>query len=143
MHDCIDAARGAIGTDRHIRGYRYFWAMVASAPLLCACAQPLPPPAPKPVADLAGKAAKPVTNEKPARIVVRFRTVVPYQDPAFLQGVAQQIQAQLSYVASVSSDTHVYLLQPLPGQSSADALKRLVNLPAVLWAEPDRIATPF
>ncbi len=124
---------------------RPLWALLASLPLLGACSETLPlsPPSQKPAATPGGKAATPVAQEQPLRIVVRFRTAVPYQDAAYLQGLGQQVRAELRYVASVSPDTHVYLLQAQAGQASTDILKRLASQPAVLWVEPDRRASPL
>lgn len=76
------------------------------------------------------------------RVIVKFRQTVPYRDAAFLQGIAQQIHARITYISSVSLDTHVYLIEPQPGQSQAELLRRLSDLPSVLRVEADAVAQP-
>lgn len=122
---------------------RHLWTLLTSLPLLAACTETLPVAAPNPAAPPAGKAASPLAEAQPLRVIVRFRTAVPYRDATYLRDMGQQVQAELRYVASVSPDTHVYLLQAQPGLGSADTLKRLASQPAVLWVERDRLATPF
>lgn len=109
--------------------------------MVCACGPT--PPATAPEQDVPGITAQPAANVKATRVVVRYRTATPYRDADYLRNISQQIQAQVSYVASLSPDTHVYALQPLPGQTGTDVLKRLASLPAVLWIEPDRTASSF
>lgn len=77
------------------------------------------------------------------RVIVKFRQSVSYRDAAFLQDMAQQINARITYLSSVSSDTHVYRLEFQPGLNHADILRRLSGLPAVLWVEADAHAQPF
>lgn len=122
---------------------RHLWTLLTSFPLLAACTETLPVAAPNPVAAPDSRAANLPAQAQPLRVIVRFRTAVPYQDAAYLRNLGQQVQAELRYVASVSPDTHVYLLQPQPGLGSTDTLKRLASQPAVLWVERDRLATPF
>lgn len=111
-------------------------------PLLGACAQVASPsPAATGAQTVPLAIVSPVT-EQPVRVIVRFRVAVAYRDPAFVQDLAQQIQAGLSYVSSVSESTHVYLLAPLPGQPAADAIARLMRLPTVQWVERDTIVHP-
>ncbi len=76
------------------------------------------------------------------RVIVKFRQTVPYRDDAFLQSIALQIQARIAYLGSVSPDTHVYRIEPLPGQSQADILQRLSEIPSVLRVETDTVARP-
>jgi hypothetical protein len=76
------------------------------------------------------------------RVVVKFRQAVPYRDAVFLQDMAQHIRARIAYIGSVAPDTHVYQIEPQPGQSHADVLRRLENLPSVLRAEADAVAKP-
>lgn len=76
------------------------------------------------------------------RVVVKFRQVVPFRDPAFLKEMAQQSHAHIVYISSVASDTHVYQIEPEPGQSRADILRRLASLPFVLRVEADAMARP-
>lgn len=79
---------------------------------------------------------------QPLRVIVKFRQAVPYRDAAFLQDIAQQIHARITYISSVSLDTHVYQIEPQPGQSQADLLRRLSDLPSVLRVEADAVAQP-
>lgn len=76
------------------------------------------------------------------RVIVKFRQVVPYRDAAFLQNMAQHIDARIAYISSVSTDTHVYQIEFQPGQSHADILRRLSGIPAVLWVDADAVARP-
>ncbi|MGH6637402.1 MAG: hypothetical protein ACREXN_07295 [Polaromonas sp.] len=76
------------------------------------------------------------------RVIVKFRQAVPYRDAAFLQDIALHIRARIAYISSVSLDTHVYRIELQPGQSQADVLRRLSDLPSVLQVEADAIAQP-
>ena len=76
------------------------------------------------------------------RVIVKFRQTVPYRDAAFLQGIARQIRARITYISSVSPDTHVYQVEPRPGQSHADILQSLSGIPSVLRVEADAMARP-
>ena len=76
------------------------------------------------------------------RIIVKFRSAVPYADAAFLQTLGQQVDARITYLASVSADTHVYRMEPLGNQRPADVLQRLSRVPSVLYVEIDALARP-
>lgn len=76
------------------------------------------------------------------RVIVKFKQTVPYRDAAFLQGIAQQIRARITYISSVSPDTHVYQVESQPGQSRADILQSLSGVPSVLRVEADAMARP-
>ena len=76
------------------------------------------------------------------RVIVKFRQPEPYRDAAFLQDIAQRIHARIVYLSSVSLDTHVYQIEPQPGQSPADVLQNLGVIPSVLWVEADAMAQP-
>lgn len=121
--------------------HRYI-AIVLGLPLIGACAPPASIPVKTSRSGGAPAATVASATEQPVRVIVKFSTTVAYRDPAFLQDLARQIQARLSYVASVSERTHVYLLVPLPGQPMADAITRLMHLPTVESVERDAIATP-
>lgn len=123
--------------------YAQLIAALVGLPLLCACGPAVPVHSEKSGQGIAQETTVQSAHEIPVRVIVKFRRAVPYRDPAFLQDITQQIQARLSYVASVSEDTHVYLLEPLAGHNSAEALKRLANLSTVLSVELDAIATHF
>ncbi len=79
---------------------------------------------------------------KPMRVIVKFRQTVPYRDAAFLQDIAQHIHGRIAYISSVSLDTHVYQVEPQPGQSQADILQSLAAIPSVLRVEADAMAQP-
>ncbi|MHB1248146.1 MAG: hypothetical protein ACYCZL_01855 [Polaromonas sp.] len=81
-------------------------------------------------------------HDQSLRVIVKFRQTVPYRDDAFLQSIALQIQARVAYLGSVSPDTHVYRIEPQPGQSQADILQRLSEIPSVLRVETDTVARP-
>jgi hypothetical protein len=76
------------------------------------------------------------------RVIVKFKQTVPYRDAAFLRDISQQIHARIAYISSVSLDTHVYQVEPQPGQSHADILRSLSAVPSVLRVEADAIAQP-
>ncbi len=110
------------------------------SPALSACSRALAPIDPP-------MQSSPPTSAQQAyaqalRVVVKFRQAVPYRDAVFLQDMAQHIRARIAYIGSVAPDTHVYQIEPQPGQSHADVLRRLENLPSVLRAEADAVAKP-
>lgn len=76
------------------------------------------------------------------RVIVQFRTTVAYADATFLQTLGQQVDARITYLASVSADTHVYKVEPLGNQRPADMLQRLSDAPTVLRTEVDALAHP-
>ena len=124
---------------------RRFWLVVlmASTSLLIACSQTVVAP-PMQNAPSVTKAVVAQPNvDKAVRAVVKFRQIVAYRDPAFVQSLSQQTQARISYVSSVSADTHVYLVEPLGMHDAASAVARLGKLPSVLWVELDSKVTPF
>lgn len=87
------------------------------------------------------------TPTKPAdaralRVIVKFRRTVPFLDAAFLRDLGRQIHARVAYISSVAPDTHVYQIEPEPGQSNADILQRLAGIPSVLRVEADAVARP-
>lgn len=89
----------------------------------------------------------PPTSAKPAaaqalRVIMKFRQTVPYRDEAFLQDISQKIHARIMFISSIAPDTHVYQIEPQPGQSHADILQRLAGLPYVLRVEADAVARP-
>lgn len=76
------------------------------------------------------------------RVIVKFRQSVAYSDPSFLGSLSRQVDAQISYIASIAPDTHSYLVVPHAGQGGAAILSRLSVQPSIAWAEEDRKATP-
>ena len=67
---------------------------------------------------------------------------MPYRDAAFLQDIAQRIHGRIAYISSISLDTHVYQVEPQPGQRQADVLRSLSALPSVQRVEADTLAQP-
>lgn len=102
-----------------------------------ACSPAAPAPQNAPV--LVGLA--PPSMNAPAgqalRLIVKFRQAVPYRDKTFLQDIGLKINAHITYLSSVSEDTHVYQAIPQRGQSSADILRSLSGIPLVLQVEAD------
>ena len=47
-------------------------------------------------------------------------------------------QARFSYIAPISNDGHVYGVQPLQGQTIAQVLQRLRDMPVVRSVEVDQ-----
>ncbi len=79
---------------------------------------------------------------KALRVILKFRQTVPYRDAAFLQDIGHHIHGRITYITSVSLDTHVYQIEPQPGQSHEDILRSLANIPSVLRVEADALAQP-
>lgn len=119
-----------------------FMLCLLGVPLLVACAQAGSPSTAANGTQTAPLAVASPATEQSVRVIIQFRVAVAYRDPVFVKDLAQQIQAGLSYVSSVSDSTHVYLLAPLPGQPVADAIARLMRLPTVQWVERDAMAHP-
>lgn len=118
-------------------------ALLASLVLIPGCGQPEPgrfahsPP----VANTTNKVQTqpPIPRETAVRVVVKFRTVGTGRDAALLAGLARQAQAPVSYVTSVSPDTHVYRIEPAAGQRTDELLARLLAMPGVAFVEVDRV----
>src|SRR5665811_761431 len=108
---------------------------------LPACSPSALAPADSPIQGSPSASAKPAYSQA-LRVIVKFRQIVPFRDPAFLKEMAQQSHAHIVYISSVASDTHVYQIEPEPGQSRADVLRRLASLPFVLRVEADAMARP-
>jgi hypothetical protein len=121
------------------------WQGLALAPalalLLGACSPALTPVTPE-----AQNTPEPAPAVAPSnatmRVIVQFRTPVAYADSTFLQTLGQQANARITYLASVSADTHVYRIEPLGNQRPVDVLQRLSEAPSVLRAEVDALAHP-
>lgn len=82
----------------------------------------------------------PVQRESALRVVVKFRSSGTGRDAALLSGLTRQVQAPVSYIASVSPDTHVYWIELAAGQHADELLKRLRAMPGVVFVEIDRPA---
>ena len=68
----------------------------------------------------------------PIRVILQLRsTSTAFASAAFLQQLQAQTGAPVHYLASVSNDTHVYSIAPKPGQTYAQIVERLRNMPAV------------
>lgn len=102
---------------------------------LAGCSQPAPPQPNPPDAATPNSAIQPYGQ--PLRVIVKFSQAVQYRSDVFLQDLQERIQARVSYLSSVSPDTHVYQLEPQAGQSAAETLQRLGALPFVQRVELD------
>lgn len=75
------------------------------------------------------------------RVIVTFDGQSPaaqYSDAAFIREMQSRTQAQITYLAPVGGATHVYSVQPNPGQSIKQVLQRLGNMLIVRNAEVDQ-----
>ena len=103
---------------------------------LAGCSQPVPPN-PHPPDAAARQNSANLPYGQPVRVIVKFSQAVQYRSDVFLQDMQERIKARVSYLSSVSQDTHVYQLEPQAGQSAAETLRRLGALPFVLRVEMD------
>lgn len=103
---------------------------------LAGCSQPAPPNLNPPDAAARQSSAK-LPYGQPVRVIVKFSEAVQYRNDVFLQDMQERIKARVSYLSSVSQDTHVYQLEPRAGQSATETLQRLGTLPFVLRVEMD------
>jgi hypothetical protein len=71
------------------------------------------------------------------RIIIAFKTDVPYQEAAFIRLLQQRTQASVAYIAAVSTQTFVYRFSPKHGVSVGSVLDQLRSLPEVAWVELD------
>lgn len=112
---------------------------------LSACSAPAPAPMPtKPAAQQSRSPGSLTAADSQAlRVIVKFRQAVPFRDEAFLQEMSQKIHARMSYISSVSANTHVYWIELQGGLNQADALRSLAGIPSVQYAEPDGIVKAF
>lgn len=122
------------------------WQGLALTPALALLLGACSPTTLTPVTPVAQNAPAPVpavAQSSPSmRVIVQFRATVAYADAAFLQTLGQQAQARITYLASVSPDTHVYRVEPLGNQHPAEVLQRLEGAPSVLRVEVDALAHP-
>ena len=118
-------------------------ALLASLVLIQGCRQPEPGrfADPTPVSNITDKvrAHPPSPQDTALRMVVKFRTAGSGRDAALLAGLARQAQAPVSYVTSVSPDTHVYRIEPAAGQRADEILARLLATPGVAFVEVDKV----
>jgi len=103
---------------------------------LAGCSQPAPPN-PNPPDAAARQRSANLPYGQPVRVIVKFSQAVQYRSDVFLQDMQKRIKARVSYLSSVSHDTHVYQLEPQAGQGAAETLQRLGALPFVLRVEID------
>jgi hypothetical protein len=103
---------------------------------LAGCSQPVSPH-PNPPDAAARQSTTNLPYGQPVRVIVKFSQAVPYRSDVFLQDMQERIKARVSYLSSVSRDTHVYQLEPQAGHSAAETLQRLGTLPFVLRVETD------
>lgn len=120
------------------------WQVLALTPALALLLGACSPTTLTPVTPVAQNTPTPAAAQSgPAmRVIVKFRATVAYADAAFLQTLGQQAQARITYLASVSADTHVYRVEPLGNQHPAEVLQRLEGAPSVLHVEVDALAHP-
>lgn len=118
-------------------------ASVASASVLIACSQTVVAPPMQNTPSVTKAVVVQPNAEKAVRAIVKFRQIVAYRDPAFVQSLSQQTQARISYVSSISEDTHVYLIEPLGTRDTAGVLTQLGKLPNVMWVELDKKVTSY
>ncbi|MEO7108496.1 MAG: hypothetical protein ABIZ09_19135 [Rhodoferax sp.] len=83
-----------------------------------------------------------VANMPPAsmvslRVIVQFKEAVPFADPAFVSTLQAQAQLPVQFIASVTSNSHVYALQLPVNQDPSAVLQRLRALPSVARVEID------
>jgi hypothetical protein len=74
---------------------------------------------------------------EPVRTIVQFKNPAAINAPAFVQRLQALTPNAVRYVAAVSTDTHVYILQPQPGQSSVQLLQQLNAMPEIARVEFD------
>ena len=103
---------------------------------LAGCSQPASPN-PNPPDAAARQSSANLQYGQPVRVIVKFSRAVQYRSDVFLQDMQERTKARVSYLSSVSQDTHVYQLEPQAGQSAAETLQRLGALPFVLRVEMD------
>jgi len=120
------------------------WQGLALTPALALLLGACSPTTLTPVTPVAQNTPAPAAAQSgPAmRVIVQFRATVAYADAAFLQTLGQQAQARITYLASVSADTHVYRIEPLGNQGPTEVLQRLEGVPSVLRVEVDALAHP-
>ena len=118
-------------------------ASVVSASALIACSQTVVAPPMQNTPSVTKAVVVQPNAEKAVRAIVKFRQIVAYRDPAFVQSLSQQTQARISYVSSISEDTHVYLIEPLGTRDTAGVLTQLGKLPNVMWVELDKKVTSY
>lgn len=121
------------------------WQGLAMTPALALLLGACSPTTLTPVTPVAQNTPAPASAQFSAamRVIVKFRASVAYADAAFLQTLGQQAQARITYLASVSPDTHVYRVEPLEHQHPAEVLQRLEGAPSVLHVEVDALAHPY
>ncbi|MBP7574088.1 MAG: hypothetical protein KA777_08940 [Rhodoferax sp.] len=79
-----------------------------------------------------------VPSAQAERVIVTFNQSVPFSSSEFLLEMQRLTQARFSYIAPISNDSHVYGVQPLQGQTIAQVLQRLRDVPVVRSVEIDR-----
>ena len=126
----------------HDHRWRDFTAILLAGLSLSACNSSAIAPVTPTMHDSRPPTATSPGQGQPLRVIVKFRQAVPYRDKAFLQDIARQVGARVAYISSVSLDTHVYQIEPHPGQSPAEVLRSLSAIPSVLRVETDAVARP-
>jgi hypothetical protein len=104
---------------------------------LAACVQGTP----MPTAGSSTSATAPnsgATYAPAERVIVTFNQSAPFSSSALLLEMQRLTQARFSYIAPISNNTHVYGVQPLQGQTIAQVLRRLSDMPVVRSVEVDQ-----
>ena len=73
---------------------------------------------------------------EPVRTIVQFKNPAAINAPAFVQRLQALTPNAVRYVAAVSTDTHVYILQPQPGHA-------LRCYPPRCWPSPRPRPLPY
>lgn len=116
-----------------------FWVALA----LTACAQEVETTHQAPVETGNNAGLPQMAPLGPIRVILRLRsTTTAFASVAFLQQLQAQTGAPVHYLASVSNDTHVYSFAPTPGQTYAQIVERLRNMPAVSRVSLDQKLPP-
>lgn len=76
------------------------------------------------------------------RVIVGFRTAVPYQDVGFLAQLAKPCHVTLTFLAAVAPDTYVYRLEAAAEAAFSASVQCLARASSVRYIEVDAIAHP-
>lgn len=111
---------------------------LCATPILASCVQGIPAPPPNDPRAASAQYPEVVQTMAPIRFIVTFNRSVPFSSSSFLLEMQSQAQARFSYLSSISSATHVYEIQPFPGQPVSQVLQSLTRLPVVQGVEVDQ-----
>jgi len=111
---------------------------LCATPILASCVQGTPASPPNDPPAVSVQYPEVMQARAPIRFIVTFKRSVPFNSSSFLLEMQSQAQARFSYLSSISSTTHVYEIQPLPGQTVGQVLQKLTRLSVVQDAEVDQ-----